>query len=105
MEQNKQYKFNEFNVSLDEKGKIIDKMPTKRKSVVIYPHEAEWHNERIEQTKVYYELDKKAQLKEKTPERIALEEEAIRLEISFTDKIGDEKLQERINTKKEQLKQ
>lgn len=100
MEQNKQYKYNEFIAEIDGEGNVIEKMPTKRKSVVIYPHEAEWHNERKGQTKMYYELAK--QKSEKSIERIAMEKEANDLGVTFMKNIGDVKLQEKIDNVKNQ---
>jgi hypothetical protein len=50
-----QKKYNEFTIQVD-KGKIIEKMPTARKSVMIYEHEAELLNNVSKQTKFYYEL-------------------------------------------------
>lgn len=99
MKQNKMYPYNEFSVELDDKGKVIEKMPTKRKTVVIYPHEAEYWNDRITQNRLFYELNDKAN-EEKTEERIKLEQEAIEFGVKFTNKISDEKLKERIETAK-----
>jgi predicted RNase H-like HicB family nuclease len=52
---NTQKKYNEFTVQL-ENGQIVQKMPTLRKSVMIYPFEAERLNNVVRQTKTYYEL-------------------------------------------------
>jgi len=53
-----QKKYNEFTVVIQD-GKIIEKMPTARKSVMIYEHEAERLNNSTIQTKIHYELAKK----------------------------------------------
>lgn len=99
MKQNEMYKYNEFSVVLDRDGKILDKMNTARKTVVIYPHEAEYWNERIQQNKMYYELVE--EIKEgKTKERLSLESEANSLGVKFRENIGDDKLQEKINEAK-----
>lgn len=50
----KQEKYFEFTVQLDG-GKIIEKMPTARKFVMIYDFEAERHNNQVRQTKLFYE--------------------------------------------------
>ena len=50
-----QKKYNEFKVSMDGK-KIVEKMPTLRKTVMIYDHEAKRMNKVSGQTKFYYEL-------------------------------------------------
>lgn len=88
---NKQQKYNEYSVSLN-KGEIVEKMPTLRKTVMIYPHEAEWYNKRINQNKLYYEL---AEEKSKY-DREALEKEANENGITFRANISDAKLSDKI---------
>jgi len=58
-----QRKYNEFKVLMAD-GKIAEKMPTARKSVMIYEHDAERMNKVSGQTKMYYELAKKPQKEE-----------------------------------------
>jgi len=48
-------KYYEYNVQLDG-GKIVEKMPTPRKHVTLYPHDAERNNSTVKQTKLWYEL-------------------------------------------------
>jgi hypothetical protein len=50
-----QHKYNEFDVQVDN-GRIVQKMPTLRKSVMIYDHDAERNNSVFRQTKLWYEL-------------------------------------------------
>lgn len=50
-----QKKYLEFNVLVDG-GKIIEKMPTARKSVMVWEHEVERMNSVSMQTRLYYEL-------------------------------------------------
>lgn len=50
-----QKKYNEFTVTVDN-GQIVQKMPTLKGYVMIYPHEAERLNNVFKQTKTYYEL-------------------------------------------------
>lgn len=57
-----QKKYLEFNVQIDG-GKIIEKMPTARKFVMIWEHEAERLNSVSKQTRLYYELAKKEEPK------------------------------------------
>jgi len=71
----KQEKYLEFNVQIDG-GKIIEKMPTARKVVMIYEHEAERLNSTSRQTRLYYELAKKEEVK-KEPEKETKEKEEV----------------------------
>lgn len=71
-----QKKYLEFNVQIDG-GKIIEKMPTARRSVMIYEHEAERLNNVSRQTKLYYELAKKEEVKKETEKEIAKDESLV----------------------------
>lgn len=74
----KQEKYFEFTVQLDG-GKIIEKMPTARKFVMIYDHEAERMNNLVRQTRTFYE---KAIVEEMKPKEVVAEvsQETTRLE-------------------------
>lgn len=116
LKQNQMYKYNEFSVELDNNGKVLEKMPTKRKSVTIFPHEAKHWNDRIDQNRLLYELadseekkriaaeneklKKETEKRKKAEERLALEKEANDLKIQFRSDIGDDKLREKIETEK-----
>lgn len=69
-----QQKYLEFNVQIDD-GKIIEKMPTARKSVMIYAHDVEILNSVSRQTRLYYELAKKETKKE--PEEVVAKETVV----------------------------
>lgn len=71
----KQEKYLEFNVQIDG-GKIIEKMPTARKYVMIYAHEAERLNSVSRQTRLHYELAKKEEAK-KEPVKQQEDEEVV----------------------------
>jgi hypothetical protein len=64
----KQFKYNEFTV-LVVRGEIVEKMPTARKSVMIYEHDAEINNKVCAQTRLYYEKAEVA-VEVKQPEKV-----------------------------------
>jgi hypothetical protein len=89
--------YNEFKVTFDDKGKIIEKNLTKRGTVRISEFTANVNNSYTDSTKLLYELAKKEEPpKEKTDQRKALEAKAKELKVKFNPKLGDVKLLERI---------
>jgi len=92
-------KFNEFKVVgriVKGEFKIDKKEPTERGHVMISERDADMNNRQTRFNFLHYELAEEV----KSPERIALEEEAIELGVSFRANIGDAKLLEKINEAK-----
>ncbi|GAF77006.1 unnamed protein product [marine sediment metagenome] len=92
-------RFNEFTVVgriVKGQFKIDKKEPTARGHVMISDRDADTNNRQTRFNFLHYELAEEV----KSPERIALEEEAIELGVSFRANIGDAKLQEKINEAK-----
>jgi len=71
-----QKKYNEFTVQIDN-GKIVQKMPTLRKSVMIYEHEAERLNNVVRQTKTYYELAEEKKIEKVEPIKAEIKPESL----------------------------
>lgn len=77
---------------------VIDKKePTERGHVMISDRDADTNNRQTRFNFLHYELAEDV----KSPERIALEEEAIELGVQFRANIGDEKLLAKITEAKE----
>lgn len=92
-------KFNEFKVTgriVNKVFKIDKKEPTERGHVMISDRDADTNNRQTRFNFLHYELAEEV----KSPERIALEKDAIELGISFRASIGDAKLLEKINEAK-----
>lgn len=98
---NKQHKYHEFIVQIHD-GKIIEKMPTARKTVMIYDHEAERHNNTVNQTKFYYEkAEEEVAVKgsEELSNLEVLRQKAKELGIKGVHVMKEETLIEKINEK------
>jgi hypothetical protein len=82
----------------DGKGfpEIDKKEPTSRGHVMISERDAEVNNRQTRFNFLHYELAEEI----KSPERIALEAEAIELGVAFRANIGDDKLQAKIDEAK-----
>lgn len=92
-------KYNEFEVTgtvVKGQFRIDKKEPTKRGSVMISERDADTNNRQTRFNFLHYELAEDI----KSPERIALEAEAIELGVAFRANIGDAKLLEKINEAK-----
>lgn len=76
--------------------KIKEKRPTKREHVMISDRDAEINNQQTRFNKLHYELAESGI----SEERKALEDEAKELGVKFNARIGDAKLQEKINEAK-----
>lgn len=93
-------RYNEFKVTgsvIKGQFKIDKKEPTARGHVVISERDADTNNRQTRFNKLHYELAEEI----KSPERIALEKEAIELGVQFRANIGDEKLLAKITEAKE----
>lgn len=71
-----QKKYLEFNVQIDG-GRIIEKMPTARKTVMIWEHEAERLNSVSRQTRLYYELAPEEKVVKKEPVKEPEDEDVV----------------------------
>ena len=103
----KQEKYYEYIVQM-QNGKVAEKMPTARKSVMIYPFEAERLNSTVAQTKLFYEkatvetMKGKEELAETSSKDDKLEElrmQAKDLGVRGAHTMKEETLIERINEK------
>lgn len=97
--------YNEFKVTFDDDGNVIEKSLTKRGTVRISSFTAGVNNTYTDSTKLLYELARKEAVPqkkesvppvEKTNRRKTLEAKAKELKVKFNPKLGDVKLLERI---------
>lgn len=87
--------YNEFNVIFDNKGNIIERSATKRKTVRISEHTANVNNGYIDSTKLLYELA------DEKPDRPALFAEAEELGLDVPKNIKTDQLINKIKEAKE----